>query len=733
MLDRWGYLVARRPRSVLLSGLLVALVAGLYGVGVFGSLSNSGFGVNGSESERQGEVERALFGNSDADVLALYRAEDGRAGPGDPAFDAAVADAVAGLPEDAVVKVTSYAEVPPGSGLVSTDGEWGQVVISLAGDGQGELMESYDEVQGPLTDGPGAAGLEVRLAGPWSVFDDVTETTAEDLKRAEIISLPIVLMLALLFFGSAVAASMPVLVGLLATVGGLALTRLLTQVTEVSVFAVNVITLLGIGLAIDYALFVVSRFREELARGLDPAAATHRTVVTAGRTVLFSGLTVAAALASLLVFPLAFMSSVAYGGVVAVLVAVLVAITVLPATLCLLGPRVDAGRLPWRRGRPVSVDSPDGGWARVARAVMRRPLVVVVVLTAALLVVASPFLGARFGTADYRILPEDSPARVAAATLAEEFGAETATAEIVVTGVDETSLASYVDALGEVGGEGADGATPVDVQVLDTTSEDGGAALLRASWSGNGQSQASQDLLRHLRDVRPEDGEALVGGVTAESVDTIDSLADRLPAMVTVMVAVMLVLLFLAFGSVVLPVKAVLMNVLSITAAFGVVTWIFADGNLAGLLAFEPLGFLDATNPILMLAVLFGLSMDYEVFLLSRVREEWDTGASNTDAVAVGLQKTGKIITSAALLLGVVIGAFGTSGIVLIKMIGVGMIVALFIDATVVRALLVPATMRLLGDWNWYAPGPLRRWWERHGHHEGPRPTGRTTPAASPR
>ncbi|WP_299056059.1 MMPL family transporter [uncultured Nocardioides sp.] len=721
MLDRWGSLVARRPWTVLLSGLLVTLVAGIYGAGVFGSLSTGGFGVAGSESERQGEVERELFGNQDADVLALYRGE-GDTRPGDPAFDAAVADAVAALPSDAVVRVTSYADVPASAGLVSADGEWAQVVLSLSGEGQDELMASYDEVQEPLIAGPEADGLEVRLAGPWAVYDDVNETTAEDLKRAELISLPVVLVLALLIFGSAVAASMPVMVGLLATVGGLALTRLLAQVTDVSVFAVNVITLLGIGLAIDYALFVVSRFREELARGLDPAAATRRTVVTAGRTVLFSGLTVAAALASLLVFPLAFMKSVAYGGVVAVLVAVLAAVTVLPAVLRLLGPRVDAGRLPWRRGRPVAVDSPHGGWARLARAVMRRPVLVVVVLTALLLVVASPFLGARFGSVDHRVLPEDSPARVAADTLADEFGSETSTAEIVLTGVDEAGVASYAEQLGEVDG--------VEAQVLDTVDGAGaeGAALLRASWSGSSQSQSSQDLLRDLREVQPDAGSALVGGVTAESVDTIDVLAERLPLMVAVMVLVMLVLLFLAFGSVVLPLKAVVMNVLSITAAFGVVTWIFDDGNLSGLLAFEPMGFLDATNPILMLAVLFGLSMDYEVFLLSRVREEWDAGASNTDAVAAGVQKTGKIITSAALLLGVVIGAFGTSGIVLIKMIGVGMLVALFIDATIVRALLVPATMRLLGDWNWWAPGPLRRWWERHGHREEPRERPRDEP-----
>ncbi len=273
---------------------------------------------------------------------------------------------------------------------------------------------------------------------------------------------------------------------------------------------------------------------------------------------------------------------------------------------------------------------------------------------------------------------------------------------------DPADVAAYTESVREVPG------------VLDVVpvAEADGTTLLRASWDGNSQSEASQDLLRDLREVQPASGEVLVGGLTAETVDLVASVSSHLPLMGLIVVGVMLVLLFLAFGSVVLPVKAVVMNLFSITASFGVVTWIFSDGNLADTLGFAPQGFLDATNPILMLAILFGLSMDYEVFLLSRVREEWDRSHDNDRAVAAGVQKTGRIITSAALLLGVVIGAFGTSGIVFMKMLGVGMLVALLIDATVVRALLVPATMKLLGRWNWYAPGPMARWWERHGFRE---------------
>ena len=541
--------------------------------------------------------------------------------------------------------------------------------------------------------------MDTDIAGAFAVFDDVNEITSEDLARAETISMPIVILLALLIFGSLVAASMPALVGLLAMVGALALVRVITNFTEVSIFSVNVISLLGIGLAIDYALFVISRFREELALlpEDDPdasATAIRRTMSTAGRTVLFSGLTVAAAMSSLLIFPQAFLKSMGYGGMAAVLVAMLAALTVLPATLRLLGRKVDGGRLPWRRHRPVVVDDSHGRWAALARGVMRRPWVVIGVTVTGLLLIASPFLGATWGSVDYKVLPQDAPAHVAAEKLSE-FGAETSTAELLLTSTSEADVAAYADRVAEIPG----------VLGVEPVATEGGSSLLRATWSGNSQSEASQALVTSIRDVLPASGEVLVGGQSAATVDLIDSVGSHLPLMGLIVAAVMMVLLFLAFGSLVLPVKAVVMNLFSITASFGVVTWIFNDGHLSGLLGFTPQGFLDATNPILMLAILFGLSMDYEVFLLSRVREQWDRTGDNDLAVATGVQKTGRIITSAAVLLAVVIGAFATSGIVFMKMLGIGMLVALLIDATIVRALLVPATMKLLGRWNWWAPG----------------------------
>ncbi len=341
---------------------------------------------------------------------------------------------------------------------------------------------------------------------------------------------------------------------------------------------------------------------------------------------------------------------------------------------------------------------------------MRRPVLVAGAVVVVLLAVASPFLGVKWGSVDYRVLPPDAPAHQAFERLNRDFGPEQSTASLLLRGTDAADVDAYKAAVLDVEGV-------VDVQ--DVAAESG-VVLLRAAWDGNSQTERSQAIVEDLREVDPASGEVLVGGLTADTVDLIDSVGAHLPWMGLIVVAVMLVLLFLAFGSVVLPVKAVVMNLFSITASFGIVTWIFSDGHLSGLLGFEPQGFLDATNPILMLAILFGLSMDYEVFLLSRVREQYDRTRDNDLAVATGVQKTGRIITSAALLLAVVIGAFGTSGILFMKMLGIGMLVALLIDATVVRALLVPATMKLLGDWNWWAPAPLARWWLRHGFREGP-------------
>ncbi|MBZ5736379.1 MMPL family transporter [Nocardioides sp. TRM66260-LWL] len=723
-MERWGRIVAGRPRRVLGVGLLLTVLAAAFGAGVFGSLSQGGFDDAGSQSAAQLRETRALFGNRTVDVQVLYSSDTLRAD--DAGFRDAVEQVVRRLPQDAVTTVVPYWRAPS---LVSADGRHALVLVSLAGSTEADLLASYDRIRTDLV--ATAPGVSTDVAGAYAVYTDVNRRTSEDLARAELISLPLVVLLALLIFRSAVAALMPALVGLVALLGALAVVRLITLVTDVSVFSVNVISLLGIGLAIDYALFVVSRFREELAghraagRGTGPDvvdAALRRTLATAGRTVLFSGLTVAAAMASLLIFPQGFLRSMGFGGMAAVLVAVLAALTVLPAVLRLLGPRIDAGRLPGRLGRRRSADGAEEGerWERLARGVMRRPVLVVAATAVVLLAVASPFLGVRWGSVDHRVLPADEPSALAAERIIEVFGDETSTADVLVRG-DARAVAAYRAGAQDV---------PSVVSVAPVA-ERADATLLRVTWTGNSQTEASQDVVRALRAVPADGAPVLVGGLAASTVDLIASVGAHLPWMALIVAVVMLVLLFLAFGSLVLPVKAIAMNLVSIGASFGVVTWIFSDGHGAGLLGFTSQGFLDATNPILMLAILFGLSMDYEVFLLSRVREEWDRTGDNVQAVALGVRRTGRIITSAALLLGVVIGAFSTSGIVFMKMLGLGMLVALLIDATVVRALLVPATMRLLGRWNWWAPGPLARWWERHGFHEEPPAPGAPVPTGA--
>ena len=725
MMQRWGHFVARRAWTVLIAGLVLVAAAAVFGLGVFGSLSSGGYDDPASASARSLVKEHATFTSHDADIVVIYSSPSMKVS--DPGFQSSVSNVIKGLPKGSIQRVTSWYQTPSPA-LISKDQHATRIILALSGTSQSHKATLYDQVSPHLD----AKGLTTSVGGQWAVFRDVNHRVSSDIAKAEVISMPIVIILCLVFFGSVTSALMPAFVGGVAIFGAFAFVRAITTVTDVSVFSINIITLIGMGLAIDYALFVVSRFREELAKqpGTEREkvnAAIAATMATAGRTVLFSGLIVAASLASLLIFKQSFLRSMGYGGVAAVLAAMLAALTLLPALLAVLGPRIEAGRMPWRRGSRLRADAgqpgadtdgvdEDGAWARLAHSVMRRPVAYLLVITVALLALGAPFLSVRWGSTDERVLPASAPSRVAADLGAREFGGGTSSANIVVEGASRPQLVAYLGRLGAVRGVRS-------AQVIDqVVTAPGGArttSLVQVSWPGESQSQQSQQLVRDLRTVDPGTGaNALVGGASASAVDLVDSIGARLPWMGLFVVAVMLILLFIAFGSVVLPLKAVVMSALSLTASFGVVTLVFQDGHLSGPLGFTSTGYLDVTQPILMLAIIFGLSMDYEVFLISRIREEWDRTADNTTSVANGLQRSGRIITSAALLLAVVIGGFATSGIVIMKMIGIGMLVAVLIDATVVRALLVPATMRLLGTVNWWAPGPLRRWWERHGIRE---------------
>jgi RND superfamily putative drug exporter len=601
---------------------------------------------------------------------------------------------------------------------VSEDRRATYAVLTLAGGDEDQRVAGLERVEDELA----APGLETQIGGLTTVNRDITEQVSSDIATAETISMPILAVLLVVIFGSLAAASLPLAIGVTAILGAFTALRAFSMVTDVSIFAVNIVTITGLGLAIDYGLFMVSRFREEIRKQPDTETALARTMATAGRTVAVSGVTVAIALAGLLIFPQVFLRSMGFGGMSAVLVAMVAALTLLPALLAMLGPKVDALSVrPWLRRvfrRAPRVTTEDhGAWARIAHSVMRRPVVYTVVVTGVLVALALPFLGAQFGGVDERALPEGTESRVVAETIRADFPpSENGPIDAIVTLADpvdspagSAALQSYVDDVAGV--PGVDGAAVVNAT--------GNTAHVDVAYAGDPLSAEARDLVADVRAVpAPDGGAVLVGGESAGLADLLDSLATLLPWMALFVVATTFVLLFLAFGSLVLPVKAVVMNVLSLGASFGALVWIFQEGNLSGVLNFTPTGFIEATQPILVLAIVFGLSMDYEVFLMSRIREQYDLTGDNTTAVATGLQRTGGIITSAALLLVVVIGAFSLSGITFIKMIGVAMLIAIVVDATVVRILLVPATMRLLGRANWWAPGPLGRLYARYGIRE---------------
>ncbi len=728
MFETLGRVMYRRRRTVVVLALLFLVVAGVWGTGVFGKLTGAGFEDPDSESSRAADMAERELGRESADVVVLYRSDDLTVD--DPAFREAVDDSLAGLPQELLARTTTYwsAGAEP---LVSADRQATYAVLQFADgtDDEAAVAAIADDLDAP--------GLEMQLGGNAVVNRDINERVGADIARAEMISLPVLAVLLVVIFGSLAAASLPLVIGGTAILGAFTALNVVSGFTDVSVFAVNVVTILGLGLAIDYGLFVVSRFREEMARQATVEEAVARTMATAGRTVAVSGATVAISLAGLTIFPQVFLRSMGFGGMSAVLVAMVAALTLLPALLGMLGPRVEALsvrpflRRVFRRPAPPAravVADEHGAWYRIARSVMRRPLVYAVAVIALLVVLALPFLRVQFGAIDVRVLPAGTESRVVSETIDADFPAApeapvtaiVSLADPVDSAAGAAALDDYLAAVAAV--PGVDGAT--------VTGAEGSTARVAVAYDGDPVDADARALVEAVRDVpAPDGGSVLVGGQSAVMTDLLDSLGSLLPWMALLVVLTTLVLLFLAFGSVVLPVKAVLMNVLSLGASFGALVWIFQEGNLSGFLDFTPTGFVEATQPILVLAIVFGLSMDYEVFLMSRIREQYDLTGDNTTAVATGLQRTGGIITSAALLLVVVIGAFSLSGITFIKMIGVAMLIAIVVDATVVRLLLVPATMRLLGRANWWAPGPLGRVYARYGIREGDGDGGATAPA----
>ncbi|WP_431045494.1 MMPL family transporter [Streptomyces sp. P1-3] len=727
-----GRLLVRRRVPVLLAVLLAVAAAIPVGGGVADRLSSGGFTDPAAESSKAQEFLADRFGSGAPNLVLLARAP----GPvDDPRAASAGRDLTRRLAQEpGVLSAASYWTAPRESAqpLKARDGRSALVLLRLGGD-EDRVRVTAKELVPRFTGRHGA--LRLSATGEAQIAAEVQEQSEHDLFRAEAYAAPVILLILLFVFGSAVAASLPLLIGVFSILGTFVVLEVLSRLTPVSVFAVNITTALGLGLAIDYSLFIVTRFREEMARGLGTTEAVAQSVRTAGRTVLFSALTVALSLSALLVFPLYFLRSFAYAGVAVVALAAVAALVVLPAALGLLGPRVDAldVRRLFRRRRPkpdadqgtgAGQATRNGGfWHRLATAVMRRPVLCATGVITLLVVLGLPFTRVSFGLIDDRVLPGDAPAHRTAQFVREEFASrENAALSVVLPTVsgsgDRPRVAAYAARLSAVPGvarvDTVTGSYVAGRQVVAASAASASFAAGGASWlsvvpSVEPYSSAGARLVQRLRaDSAP--GSVLVGGDAAVLADTRDTLADRLPAAGLIIGGTTVVLLFLFTGSVLIPVKAVLLNLLSLTATFGAMVYVFQEGHLRALVGdFTVTGLVDITMPVLMFCVAFGLSMDYEVFLLSRIKEAYAQTRDNTLAVAAGLELTGRLVSAAAALVAVVMIALATSGITFLKLLGVGLALAVLLDATLVRGVLVPAVMRLAGRANWWAPPALRR------------------------
>ena len=743
MLARLGRFTFRHRRAVLVGTLLFVLASFAIAGGVAGRLTTGGFTDPSSESERAASILEHQFHAKDPNIVLLVTAKHGTS-VDDPAVAAAGRRITQELASTRYLQqVASYWSLRDAPPLKSRDGHRALVLGVIAGsdnqvgDRIGAISEHFTR------DEP---ALQIAVGGRAEVNRQVNDQIQSDLPRAEGLAFPITLVLLVIVFGSLVAAGLPLLVGVVAIAGSFLALFAISSITEVSVYSLNLTTAMGLGLAIDYSLFIVSRYREELRNGLGIEDAVVRTVQTAGRTVLGSALTVAVALGALMVFPLSFLRSFAYAGIAVSLLAAAGAVIALPALLGTLGHRVDSLRI-FRHRDPKPVG--EGMWHRIAMLVMRRPIPIATAVVVLLVLLGLPFFKIQFGLPDDRVLPARLSSRVVQDDIRSGFTSnEAAALQIAVPDLQDPqahagAIAAYATALSKldgvarvdaVTGSYARGqALPVDPAVLQRFRSNHGTWLSVVP-SVEPLSSAGEHLTHQVRDLHSPIGQTLVTGPSAQLVDSKASLFGRMPLAGLWIAVATFVLLFLMFGSVIVPLKALVLNVLSLTATFGAMVWIFQEGHLSSLLGFTPTGSLAATMPILMFCVAFGLSMDYEVFLLSRIKEEHDRTHDNTASVAAGLERTGRIVTAAAVLISVVFIAFSTSGVAFIKLFGIGLALAVLMDAFVIRATLVPAFMRLAGEVNWWAPRPLRRIYERFGiaEHEPVPASAHGEPAPEP-
>ncbi len=718
-LHRLGTATARRPRLVIWLSVLLTVIGLALAAGAMDRLVLSRFESPGSESlDTRAALERT-FDSGTPSVLLLVTAKDGTVD------SAAVADAGRELEQelagqDGVAETASYWSRDNSPVMRSENGEQALVIARMAGtvtEARTELAEfSPDFAREDAT-------VKVQVGGGDEVFRQAAEQARTDFLRAELIVFPLVLLLLALIYRRFNAALLTLGMGLFSVITTLALMRVLTAFTDVSTFAANLTLVMGIGLGVDYSLFVISRFREELAAGREVAEATRQAVGRAGRTVAFSGLTVIVSLTCLLLFPFPFLRSFAYSGIAVVLTSVFAAVVILPAALTRLGHRIQ--RKPSTRSAATGTST--GWWHTTALRMMRRPLAYGIPALAVLLALAAPALGLNFGTPDDRVLPEQVSSRVVQDQIRANFTAEEMDAVQVLhpgltdrTAIDSTAVAlSRLDGIAQVDaltGSYADGR-----RIIEPGESAERFAAADATWFSvvATQEKLGADPEAVIADVRATFGadanEVRIGGYPAELADFRSVLVDRLPVVLGLVLLVTFVILFLMTGSLLLPAKAMILNALSMAVMFGALVWIFQDGNLSSLLGFTATGSLEPSIPILMFCTAFGLSMDYEVFMLSRIKEEHDRTGDNTASVAAGLERSGPLITSAAVILAASFATYASSGIVYLKMLGLGMVVVILVDATLIRAVLVPVLMRLAGRGNWWAPAALRRLHGRFG------------------
>jgi RND superfamily putative drug exporter len=728
MLVRLSNLVVRRRIAILLLAVVGLVLSGALGGGVAKRLSSGGFEDPGAESTQAEHVLERFGGESN--LLLLVRAKHGNVdAPDAAAAGAALTKKLSAEPD--IAFAASYWSLGRPQPLRSKSSDSALILARIKGD-QNEVNHAAEKLLPRYTYSTDT--LDVRPGGLAAVYSDVNDIIESDTKKADGIAIPVTLLLLVLVFGSVVAAFLPLAVGILAIVGTFLVLRVVAGFTEVSIYALSLTTAMGLGLAIDYSLFVVSRYREELRAGLAPDDAVRRTVVTAGRTVTFSALTVAASLGALLVFPLAFLRSFAYAGIAVVAMATVGAVVVLPALIALLGTRVDKWVL-WRH-KPAEVG--EGRWHRIAVFVMRRPWPIALGVVALLLVLGAPFTGTRLGLPDDRVLPTTAPSRQVAEVLRSDYTSrEAAAASVVAQGIGDpkmrtADIESYATRLSTLPGvarvDALTGSYAAGRRVFPATAASQrfyapDATYLSVVPGIEPVSPRGESLVKAIRATPSPLGDVLVGGQSAQLVDSKHSIGANIPLAALLISLFTFVVLFLSFGSVLVPIKAVVLNLLSLTATFGAMVWIFQRGHLSGLLDFTATGSLTASMPILMFCIAFGLSMDYEVFLLSRIKEEHDRSGDNASSVALGLERTGRIVTAAALLIAIVFASFAlTSRISFMIMFGVGLCMAVVMDATLIRAALVPAFMKLAGEANWWAPGPLRRLYDRYGISEHDEP-----------